>query len=315
MDLTGTHKKILLLIQEKKSQIQIAKELGITRQGVFKHCKWLLKNLYLKKDKRGFLILTELGIVELHDRFTPVPKPTKRLHALGLKYPLRNPLRADQPVREIAYKLEVPYKLLSLKNTDQAILEIGLTARLTTRSLILYAPELYYQRGQPSIVVEAKAKELLDREALKLEARLQDKASFALERLRASDILYSEILSEEVADEHHGLAERAVANNNNSKIVLAKHPFDGKQRLIGDKSKRSFAELEAVHPGFAGEDSDMIDKQFNAVLDGEINLLDINDLKTLTTQNTLLIRQYAKQIELHLAIMKKIDQKLSQRKL
>ncbi len=282
--------KVLKAISQNKIASQISKELKMPKQKVSRIINRLVKNKYITKNKTGNineLILTGKGSQELllvqldyqlrspkgsrggYDKFQPLkafrlknPTPSKRLHALGLKYEnLQNMPPSFQA------KLFQEHKRISLNNNSQLILDIGITARLTTKSLILYAPELYYQRGNPSIKTEAKAKEILDKYAIDVEQRLNIK----LKRLK-KDVLFSEILTEEIADEQHPLSTQATKEQ--SKIVLAYK--NGKERLIADKSKKKFSELETTLAGVSGEDSDTIDKQFTAILDKDINLLDMD---------------------------------------
>ena len=288
----GKNRKILLFLNDGTTLPKICNLLQISRFNLADHLKTLTEHGYLQKQQRGVYQLTAQAVraIMQHPRL-PTPQlniKTKRLHALGLKYPLKVPLSPSFKVKELAYSLEVPATINSaLNNTDQAILHIGITARLTSQSLILYAPELYYLRGQPSIVAEARAKELLDKEALQLEKQLNEIASRTTERrfaqfklqrikLRADTIiLVSEIVTEEIADEGHALAE-ASSIQDKSKIVLARHPYDKKERLVIDASKKrakGVKELECTRAESAGEDTDKIDPQFNAILDGKLDLL------------------------------------------
>jgi len=316
--LEGKNLRILNLIDEKIRPHRIAELLGISRFNLASHIRQLKKHGYIQSYKWGIYLVTPEGIRAIYKGGGGTPqvnKSSKRLHALGLKYTLKDELSPAFKPRELAYKLEVPATMIDEFN--QAIIYIGVTARLTSKSLILYAPELYYDRGQPSIVAEAQAKTILDKEALLLEQKLAKFTSFKLMRisLRASEqVLLSDIVSEEIADEGHPMAE--ASKSKQSKIVLARHPFDDKERLIMDGSKmrtKGLKELEAVRVESAGEDSDTIDSQFNGVLDGRIDLWDIPKLKGEYASAVVLLGEYKKQIELHLKIMKKIDKKLSQK--
>ena len=192
-----------------------------------------------------------------------------------------------------------------------------------------------------SIEVESALKRKFDALALDLEAKLQKVASFKLMRID-KDTLDSHIISQHWAEEHHPLAEASKT----SPLIIAYSPIDGKPRAGFDESE-GFREAETYHSRTADTDKDMLDKQFNAILDGKINLLDMDYyLKqslalqsslaqsqaslaqqtanlgnaALTTQNQL--NYYSAQIEAHSkAIVKlnkvldKLDRLLSQRKL
>lgn len=346
---------ILKLIAKGYLSFQIAQELHISKAAVFKRIKHLVKLGYIHTEKKGIikeLSVTAKGLVELNSvgetlitqpnpqksreatRVNPNKvnySPSRRLHDLGLKYQIIEPLKPSEPILILSEHKDIDFTPITLKHNAQAIIHAEITIKLTTTSLILYAPALYYSRGQPSIVAESQAKTILDKIAGEWEQRL--KIRLLREKI---GVLHSELITEESADENHPLAQEAAPEH---KIVLARTP-EGKERLVGDRSKRNFPELEAVYHRTAAEDSDTIDKQFNAILDGDINLLDMDHYlnrlyqsqaeitqntaqlsnAALTTQNQL--NYYAAQIEAHAkAIVKlnkvldKLDRLLSQRKL
>lgn len=277
---------ILSEIDNNIKTSDIWKNIRISRFNLAQHIKTLIKYGYLQKKGRATYELTSNGYRALmqHPRgHTPqLNIQTKRLHALGLKYSLKDELHPSFKPKQVALKLEISAKEIEgWKNSTQTLMHIGVTARLTNKSLILYAPELYYERGQPSIVAEARAKAILDREALKLERNMAKFASFKLMRINGGamnpDALISELVSEEIADEGHPLGEASSIPEEVSKIVLARHPFDKKERLIRDKSKirtKGVSEIEAVRAESASDDSDIVDEQFNAILEKKLNLLD-----------------------------------------
>ena len=346
---------ILKLITKGCLSSQIAQELQISKAAVSKRIKHLVKLEYIHTEKKGIikeLSLTAKGLAELNSvggtqdaQLSPQkprgairvnPKkvnssPSKRLHDLGLKYQLIEPLKPSEPILLLSERKDINFTPITLNNNAQAMIHAEITIKLTTTSLILYAPALYYSRGQPSIVAESQTKAILDPIAKEWEQRLNIR--LVREKL---GVLHSELITEESADENHPLAQEAAPQH---KIVLARTK-DGKERVVADRSPLKFAELETVYHRTAGEDSDMLDKQFNAILDGKINLLDMNyylnrlaqaqaasaeqtsnlGAAALTTQNQL--NYYSAQIEAHAkAIVKlnkvldKLDRLLSQRKL
>ena len=322
----------------------------------------LLKKGLVEKRKEGILVyytITALGIntfaknssfgnSEPSKVFTTNQEPsesnatqpstekvfTARAHNFGIAYPLKDPLSPADPPRLLALS-GISAQSIALKNNKQAQIAIGnITARLTTRQLELFTSDLYTDNRTLSIEVESALKRKFDALALNLEAKLQKAASFKLLRLD-KDTLNSHIISQHWAEEQHPLAEASPA----SPMILARSPIDGKARLGIDRSK-GFREAETYHPRTADTDKDKLDEQFNAILDGKINLMDmdyyLNRLAqsqaasaeettklgsaALTTQNQL--NYYAKQIEAHArAIVKlnrvldKLDRLLSQRKL
>ena len=346
---------ILKLIAQGYLSSQIAHELHISKAAVFKRIKHLVKLEYIHTEKKGIIreiSLTAKGLAELNSvgvtqDAQPSPQeprgvtrvnpkkvnssPSRRLHDLGLKYQLVEPLKPSEPILLLSERKDIDFTPITLNNNSQALIHAEITIKLTTTSLILFAPALYYSRGQPSIVAESQAKAILDPIAQEWEQRL----SLRLVRDKLG-VLHSELITEESADENHPFAQEAAPEH---KIVLARAK-DGKERLVADRSPRKFPEFEAVYHRTAAEDADILDKQFNAILDGKINLLDMDyylnrlaqsqaqsaeetaklGTAALTTQNQL--NYYASQIEAHAkAIVKlnkvldKLDRLLSQRKL
>ena len=338
---------------------QIVKEAPIpapaSAQKLNQYLNTLLKKGLVEKHRESMMVyytITALGINTFAKNssfgkpgpsklFTPSPEPsesnatqpsqekvfTTRAHKFGLAYPLKDPLSPNEPPRLFALS-GIPPQSIALNNNSQAQIAIGnITARLTTKQLELFTSDLYTDNRTLSIEVESALKPKFDALALNLEAKLQKVASFKLVRID-KDTLNSHIISQHWAEEHHPLAEAS----SESPLILAYSPIDGKPSVGIDQSK-GFRELETYHSRTADTDKDMLDKQFNAVLDGKINLLDMDYYlkhfaqatsnladSQLTTQNQL--NYYSAQIEAHAkAIVKlnkvldKLDKVLSQRKL
>ena len=345
---------------------QIIKEAPIpapaSAQKLNQYLNTLLKKGLVEKHRESMMVyytITALGINTFAKNssfgkpgpsklFTPSPEPsesnatqpsqekvfTTRAHKFGLAYPLKDPLSPNEPPRLFSLS-GIPPQSIALNNNSQAQIAVGnITARLTTKQLELFTSDLYTDNRTLSIEVESALKRKFDALALNLEAKLQKVASFKLMRID-KDTLNSSIISQHWAEEHHPLAEAS----SESPLILAYSPIDGKPSVGIDKSK-GFRELETYHSRTADTDKDILDKQFNAILDGKINLLDMDyylnrlaqsqassaeetaklGAAALTTQNQL--NYYAKQIEAHAkAIVKlnkvldKLDRLLSQRTL
>lgn len=289
--------EILNLISKGYLSYQIADELKISRVAVHKRLWVLEKDGYIQTKKKGIILELSLtakglaGITTVGTIGTGQPSPhksrgatrtppqkvnspsipetpnTRRLHALGLKYELLNPLNPSEPILILHEQKDISPISIGLNHNSQAMIKGDISARLTTHHLILYPPAIYYSRGEPTIKAELQAKILADDYALELEQRL----NIRLRRVKPN-VLYSEIITEESADERHPFAEDVASEH---KVVLARTP-EGKERLVADRSKRSFPELEAVSHRTTADDSDIIDKQFNAIMDEKINLLDMD---------------------------------------
>ena len=352
---------------------QIVKEAPIpapaSAQKLNQYLNTLLKKGLVEKRRESILVyytITALGIntfaknssfgkPEPLKLFTPSPEPsernatqpsqekvfTTRAHKFGLAYPLKDPLSPNEPPRLFSLS-GIPPQSITLNNNSQAQISIGnITARLTTKQLELFTSDLYTDNRTLSIEVESALKRKFDALALNLEAKLQKVASFKLMRID-KDTLNSHINSQHWAEEHHPLAEAS----SESPLILAYSPIDGKPSVGIDQSK-GFRELETYHSRTADTDKDTLDKQFNAILDKKINLLDMDYYlrqslalqsslaqsqaslaqqtanlgnAALTTQSQL--NYYSAQIEAHAKaivklnkILDKLDRLLSQRKL
>ena len=281
---------------------QIIKEAPIpppaSAQKLNQYLNALLKKGLVEKRKESILVyytITALGIntfaqnssfgkPEPSKVFTPTQEPkernatqpsqekvfTTRAHKFGLAYPLKDPLNPNEPPRLFSLS-GIPPQSITLNNNSQAQIAIGnITARLTTKQLELFTSDLYTDNRTLSIEVESALKRKFDALALNLEAKLQKVASFKLIRID-KDTLNSPIISQHWAEEHHPLAEASKT----SPRIIAYSPIDGKPRLGIDQSK-GFREAETYHSRTADTDKDTLDKQFNAILDGKINLLDMD---------------------------------------
>ena len=355
------HLRILSVISQHMplgvTPSQLVKEAHIpppaSAQKLNQFLKAMLKKGLVEKRKEGILVyytITALGIntfaVSINKSslgnpqtskvFTPSQEPsesnatqpsrekvfTARAHNFGIAYPLKDQLSPSEPPRLLALS-GIPAQSIALKNNKQAQIAIGnITARLTTRQLELFTSDLYTDNRTLSIEVESALKRKFDALALNLEAKLQKAASFRLLRLD-KDTLDSHIISQHWAEEQHPLAEASPT----SPMILARSPIDGKARLGIDRSK-GFREAETYHPRTADTDKDKLDEQFNAILDGKINLMDMNyylnrlaqsqaasaeetaklGSAALTTQNQL--NYYASQIEAHARAIVKLNKVL-----
>ena len=308
---------------------QIIKEAPIpppaSAQKLNQYLNALLKKGLVEKRKESILVyytITALGIntfaqnssfgkPEPSKVFTPTKEPkernatqpsqekvfTTRAHKFGLAYPLKDPLNPNEPPRLFSLS-GIPPQSITLNNNSQAQIAIGnITARLTTKQLELFTSDLYTDNRTLSIEVESALKRKFDALALNLEAKLQKVASFKLIRID-KDTLNSPIISQHWAEEHHPLAEASKT----SPRIIAYSPIDGKPRAGFDESV-GFRELETYHSRTADTDKDTLDKQFNAILDGKINLLDMDYYLNRLAQSQASLAQQtaqlAKEMNLH----------------
>lgn len=304
------------------SQVQRFAEIKKKEYALYFLKKLIRKELVARKDHLYFRTATQApAIVKPTYHHKPKGKPASqpirtRLHNFGLGYPLKDPISPKEApilLTRAGYKT----KPIRLKNNEQGEIVIGnMTLRLHTKGLNIYSKEIYTDNLTSSIDLEATLKPVFDEIALEVEASLAKTAPFKLMRID-KDTLFSRILKQHYAEEHHPIAEASPE----SPLILAKHPLDKQKRLGVDMSK-GFREFEFYHKLTANVDKDTIDSQFNELLDGRISLSDIPRLKEVVlgqeeryNRQFELVDRFTRQVSLHLRIMKKIDEKLNQRRL
>ena len=309
-------KEILMIVAEYPQGLflsQIQKYAKITSlQNAYAYATKLTKAGYLTRENKLYKTtgkhLSELKGFSYANRNTLVDTPQKlttRAHKLGISYPLMEQLEPTEPQKLFQMPGREPMQI-TLKNNTQAILKIGsITAKLTTKHLELYSKDIYTDNRSLSIELEDAIKREFDAVASEIEQR----CNLKLKRIKRG-VFETSITAQHYAEENHPFAEQAP----DSPMILARSPIDAQRRLGIDKSK-GFREWEYYHRLSAGTDKDTGDSQFNGVLDGKINLWDINFLKEHMIKQDNLLQGYARQIEIHLKVMNKIDRKLSQRTL
>ncbi len=310
------HCDILLALEAYPSGLknyQIRSYLSLkTKQITNYYLKSMLKKGWIQEYDQKYR-LTEQGknlLPLAHVLPAAKPKLQVRIHNYGLSYELSHPLGASQP----PILLNAP--AIALKHNTYGLIHTGsITLKLTTRHLEIYTKDIYTDNRTPAIVAEAAIKERFD--SLALEQEQLAKGHYSL--MRIGTALYSKVVKQHWAEEHHSLAEQA---DSNTKTILAIHPIDKQQRLIVDMSK-GFKELETVHKLTAGEDKDSIDRQFNAVLDGDIDLMHVakierieealDRLVSMQEERDIKVANLYANIALHLKVMRKIDVRLNQK--
>ena len=154
-----------------------------------------------------------------------------------------------------------------------------LAKTLHASSLELWAPHIYASRSSPSIALEAEVKAILDAKAEELEQRLQRYARFKL--VREGGALLSFRSHIELEEEEHPLAE---AKPKDYKLEVH-HPQDKRIRATIDLSRgKDRPELVFKHRLTAPADRDQFNEQFNAWLEGDIDLRDIPKMKNALKQ-------------------------------
>lgn len=314
----------------------LAEALAVKQPLIFKHLHTLEAYGYLTLiRKRGFMeiTLTPKATAEL-SKGTGNRKPAdkaneplqKRAHALAHYYPLIDPI-ALADLRLCLSQSRIAYK-------DDALGQLHFTykvsAELFSTYLMLYAPALYQEEQENSKELEAKVKEILDDVAVKLERQLNRFYKFKLMR-SDRDTLISYYTKEEIAHEAHPIVQGLPKEE--SKRILAHSPIDGKERAGVDSSllkQKGFKEFELYHKVTAGEDSNMVYRQFkdvkasekdwNDLLDGDIKLGSLReidplkeDVKSISEAIHALvpvIQELEINIRTHNKVFKKLDERL-----
>jgi DNA-binding Lrp family transcriptional regulator len=214
-------------------------------------------------------------------------------HWVALYYPLKENIPSSD-IRMILQQQRIAYQEDGL---NQFHFTYTLTTELHSSYIKLYTPDMWYEPGIPAAEMEAKAKTLLDREAYRLVSKLSETYPVKLRELTLGQPI-SYYSKEEIAHEDHPISQATEEH----KVVLCHNPEDHKERAVIDSSKlktRGFKEMELVHRESAGEDSDVVDREFkdveakeqdwNDLLDGKIRLGALRDLPLLKETTALLV--------------------------
>jgi hypothetical protein len=323
-ELTQMNNRIVLLIADAMplglTPSQIRQKIPeMTPQALHMHLTTLLKKRILIKHKEGILTyyqiapegintISRLVVHQPENVFMPPPaapaspEPTSltaRAHKFGIAYPLKDKLTMHTPSYLLTHA-GIPAKPVPLNNNNQAYFSTGkITARLTNSTLLIYTADLYTDNRTPSIEIESKIKQEFDALALSIEEKLNEITTFKLKRID-KDILASYITTQHWAEEHHALAEASEENH----LILAKNKQDGNDRLGIDRSK-GFRELETYHSKTADIDKDLLDREFNELLDGNISLFDIPAHTQAIADIEKVVQEYGKQLTIHIPYFQK----------
>lgn len=266
----------------------LRRKFNIKRQTIESRIKgWEHSKTIKKKGKEISLLIS----LPLHDNLAKTT--VTRQENYCLKYPLKDPLDPKDPpiVIKLAGQKYAGYEEKFINGSRQATWHVGeITARLNTRSLELWCPHIYSNSNVPSIIMESKAKDILDNAALAIERDLQKNSRFKLIRMHDNITLLSERVDIELEEEEHMLA---AAKPKDYKFEIY-HPIDGQLRAKIDYS-RGLQKPEAalLHKKDAGVDRDTMNKQFNMLFDGEVSLLTIPQLQSLMGRVEEVIRAQA----------------------
>lgn len=328
----NTRLEILRLLGEGKYAAQIAKDLKLARPTISEHIRALIKEgrIIERKDERSSIKFYDLtgganrGLTSpTNDESHRIPDHQgpallARAHDFGMSYKLEIPLAAREAAR-LMMENGLRARAIPLRGNTQGEVRLGkVTIRLTTKHLTFYTKDLLTDNRTETIDLEASLKPYFDA----LAKGYEEKLGLRLERV--GEALVSRIIKQHYAEEHHPAAEAS----KQSPLVLARSPIDNQRRLGVDESK-GFREFEYYHHLTANVDKDTLDMQFNEVLDGRLNLLDINTLRQIIGHQASTIdrlegylerkesqdAEFRRQIELHLGVMRKIDRRLGQRRL
>lgn len=248
-------RKILVLIANGYTQVQMTKELGISKSAVSQRVGILQKHGHLVKKRAGIineLVLTSLGTVAVakiarwgYNCFTNKPSMF-RLHGIIAECELLNPLDKYEPL-QILDRGKMVYKKDGLKNQASGVFTYNKsTAILRPRSLWLYPSEIYADDTENLYTVDNEGMNDWVKEFVELENKL----GLKFKRID-KDTLRIKILQKHVA----------LTNNPIAKFLpkLTIIDTDGNIRIITDRSLGGY-ELEAICPAYAVEDAIQLHK-------------------------------------------------------
>jgi DNA-binding transcriptional ArsR family regulator len=322
-ELRELNQRIVMLIAEAMplglTPYQIREKITtLTPDNLNIHLKILLKKGIVTKHKESILVYYRIApegvsivsrLVAVQPKKLSMPSSsleaqeeatlTARAHKFGVAYPLKDKLTMHTPSYLLTHA-GISAKPVPLKNNNQAYFSTGkITARLTNSTLLIYTADLYTDNRTPSIEIESKIKQEFDALALSIEEKLNEITTFKLRRID-KDILASYITTQHWAEEHHALAEASKENH----LILAKNKQDGNDRLGIDRSK-GFRELETYHSKTADIDKDLLDREFNELLDGNISLFDIPAHTQAIADIEKVVQEYGKQLTIHIPYFQK----------
>ncbi len=317
--ITQRHINTLLLIQDKLSQKQIADSLHETEPATSYRIKLLVREGYVVVKLRDAFKVLELTLKALTLLSQPDKKesanklpnttksslPAKRMNGMQVYY---KPDRTEYAKLEaILAEANISYHKSKIRSYNQYTLNWkGYAIKFTTQHLIAYCPEAYSgfeRKGLDFINMEVdKANRVIGELILKLKLKVREQNGFIWFRLA-----YFEIA-------HTGSTTAQAVTTKQSYKPLAYNLKTGECIAWADNSF-NLHELEFNKTGIeakvAGMLQDMEDGKWSHREDQKL----IREVMAIQRENTVTIAKYARQIELHLKLMKKIDEKLSQKKL
>lgn len=303
---------------------KIRRKYALSKQAFYSRLKSWLKNHIVEKSGDS-IYLPRVRAVNESPYSVHLGLTNTRQENYCLKYKLKDPLSPNDPPIVLRSARIACSANTGMNNNAQAdfIIE-GLTARLDTNCLLLWAPHIYSTSDHHSIIMESQAKAILDPIAEKLERKLAKNASFTLVRI-ANGMLYSERVDIELEEEEHELAK---AKPKGYKFEVH-HPQDGRLRADIDFSRGvKRPEVALKHRKTAPNDRDTMNEQFNALFDGQVSLLEIPEIRALMSDMVQIgyktderlaesvknINEYAKNINIHLPVLKSLQEREERQK-
>ncbi|MCL5782536.1 MAG: hypothetical protein M1476_01330 [Candidatus Thermoplasmatota archaeon] len=272
--LTDRHREILSYLESGTPIREIAKKIGISHKNIIFNARRLQKHGYLASPIRTtqsiypFMPLGQKTLDEFRNQMgTTVEKnphpvgqkgtidsQTQRLHALQVKYLLKEPLDPDSLLKLTSFK-GFPVRPRPLKNhTDYIVHFQDFRAIITSRSIIIAGLQLELSLAESTYDLLFGAFQQVDLFIEQVEKKLQ--ATIPRLKVLRNDrgILSGEIIRLEIAHTRDIIAKHVLRDG---AILRLTDPGTGKPRVIVDNSK-GVPEFEFIQASTAVEDNEKL---------------------------------------------------------
>ncbi len=272
--LTDRHREILSYLESGTPIRKIAKKIGISHKNVIFNARRLQQHGYLASPIRTtqsiypFMPLGQKTLDEFRNQkgttVEKIPHPvgqkgtidsqTQRLHALQVKYLLKEPLDPDSLLKLASFR-GFPVKSRPLRNhTDYIVNFQDFRAIITSRSIIIAGLQLELSLTESTYDLLFGAFQKVDLFIEQVEAKLQ--ATIPRLKIRRNDrgILSGEIIRLEIAHTRDIIAKNVLRDGEAFHLI---DPETERPRVLVDNSK-GVPEFEFVQASTAVEDNEKL---------------------------------------------------------
>lgn len=309
-------------------QVQLAHDLNTSKSNIHDAILRLLKKNYIEKINKGvfkLIKITSLGTEILKvdtaisnkatQAFTPLTQPAQRMHAIQLHTKLYR--TSYGKAEQILTLLNIPFRKTSIKPPQYIIEWQGIKLKLTTRKLIAYSKEL----TAPLELEGSQLRSIAFIDTIKIVEDFLSKTNLRCQRDIEGHLIaslpYWEIAftNNEIArklTEKGGFIPIGYDRNTGNATIWADKSFS---KELETNQELAHVELRKFGQGIQDgiikpyDDEMMTRKNINLIMQ---NLLSFQEQYKKDREGDAVFRR---DIQMHLRVMRKIDEKLSQRKL